>query len=232
MSFFKFPTRLTTAVRTHTVRRPTYRIRTTINRCLWPAINHAQRNASLMCHEAIEDQLKRIQEQQDTPLKHFQELEQQCQERVEQKNIQNRELLCAALEERTKRMKLEGRYNARGALERIVYQAKLEKKISPTAGISEGLRELAEGREFTDILELEVKARKLYDWQVMEAFDNLYRESKYSANGNDDAIIIVSETSWMDNHRAALVCLLKLQSSWPCPLAWKEELHEFPKGDK
>ncbi|PUU72885.1 hypothetical protein B9Z19DRAFT_1069416 [Tuber borchii] len=199
--------------------------------------------------EQFEGKLKRNWEQQDPLLKQFQELKQQFQMRVEQKNIQNHKLLvgssllspstrflifqqCAALEERTKRMKLEGRYNACGALERIVDQAILEGKISPTAIITKGLRELAEGREFTNILELEVKARKLYDRQVMEAFEDLYRKSKYNVYGNDGATIIVSETSWMDNERAALVCLLKLQSSWPCPLPWKEELRESPKGDK
>ena len=81
----------------------------------------------------FEDQLKRSREQQDALLQRFQEQEQQCQKRVEQKNIQNHELLvrsslysfstdflifqqCAALEERTERMKLEGNYNVRGAL--------------------------------------------------------------------------------------------------------------------
>ncbi|PUU72891.1 hypothetical protein B9Z19DRAFT_1069422 [Tuber borchii] len=116
--------------------------------------------------------------------------------------------------------------------ERIVYQAKLEKKIPPTGGIEEGLSELAERREFTDILELEAEASKLHNWDVLAAFDTLYHESKYSTNGDDGANIIVKETEFRDTERAALVCLLKLQSSWPCPLAWKEELHEFPKGDK
>ena len=81
----------------------------------------------------FEDQLKHSREQQDALLKRLQEQEQQCQKRVEQKDIQNRELLvgsslfsfstdflifqqCAALEERTERMKLEGSYNVRGAL--------------------------------------------------------------------------------------------------------------------
>ena len=175
MSFSKSPTRFTTAVRTDIFRHPTYRIRAPINRCLRPAINHAQQrtgppitmlthSASLMRREAkslklsvekharfreqeairsqeqqatlfqyFEDQLKPYREQQDALLKQFQDQEQQCQKRVEQKIIQNRELLvgssllslytrvlifqqCAALEERIKRMRLEKSYNAHGAL--------------------------------------------------------------------------------------------------------------------
>ncbi|PUU73429.1 hypothetical protein B9Z19DRAFT_1135166 [Tuber borchii] len=189
-----------------------------------------KQQATLFQH--FEDQLKHCREQQDALLKHFQDQEQQYQKRVEQKNIQNRELLCAALEERTERLKLQGRYNACGALERIVYQAKLEKKIPPTTGIQEGLGKLAEGREFTDILEQEVKARRRLDLGFTVSFENLYHNTSWRTNGNDGAIIIVEETTFPDNDRAALVCLLKLQSSWLCPLPWKEKLHEFPKGGK
>ena len=112
----------------------------------------------------------------------------------------------------------------------MVYQAKLEKNILSIAGIQEGLCKLAEGREFTEIPELEVKAHKLVDWRVIVSFDHLYFNTSCYTNGNDGAIIIVKETKFTNNERAGLVCLLKLQSSWPCPLPWKEVLHT--KGGK
>ena len=112
----------------------------------------------------------------------------------------------------------------------MVYLAKLEKKIPPTAGIQEGLGKLAKRREFTEILQREMEARKLFDWRVMAFFGDLYRDTSYCINGNDGATIIVKETKFTDSHRVALVCLLKLQSSWPCPLPWKEVLHK--KGGK
>jgi len=106
----------------------------------------------------------------------------------------------------------------------------LEKKIPLTAGIQEGLGKLAQRREFTAILHQEVEARKLDVWHVMASLNDLYCLTSYRTNGNDGAIIIVKEVQFTGGERAALVCLLKLQSSWPCPLAWKEVLHT--KGGK
>ncbi|PUU72892.1 hypothetical protein B9Z19DRAFT_1069423 [Tuber borchii] len=47
MSFSKFLTRSTTSVRTDTFRHPANRMCTAINRCLRPAINHAQQRGGL-----------------------------------------------------------------------------------------------------------------------------------------------------------------------------------------
>ena len=107
----------------------------------------------------------------------------------------------------------------------MVYLAKLEKKVLPTAEIQEGLSILARRREFTAILHQEVEARKLGVRNVMASIDDLYYFPSYFIKGNDGAIIIVKETKFTDEERAALVCFLKLQGSWPCPLAWKEELY-------
>ncbi|PUU72884.1 hypothetical protein B9Z19DRAFT_1136437 [Tuber borchii] len=189
-----------------------------------PAINNAQYSTSLMSHEANSLKLSLKQHARFGKQEAIRSREQQA-------------ILFQHFEDQLKRYREQPHpaqtLSRAGATvpedERIVYQAKLEKKISPTAGIKEGLRESAEGREFTDILKLEVKAHKLDDWYVMPAFDDLYSQSKYNTHGNDGAIIIVDETCWMDNHRAALVCFLKLQSS-PCPLPWKEELYKNPKG--
>ncbi|PUU84204.1 hypothetical protein B9Z19DRAFT_1150685 [Tuber borchii] len=89
MSFSKFLTRSTTAVRTGTFHHPANRMCTAINRCLRPAINHAQQrggppiimsrhSANLMRYEAKSlkhslEQPGRFREQQAISFQHFED---------------------------------------------------------------------------------------------------------------------------------------------------------------
>ena len=110
--------------------------------------------------------------------------------------------------------------------ERIVFLAKLQKKVPPTAGIQQGLDKLAKSGEFTTILHQEVQARKLNVMDVMAWVDDIYYEVSKRTKGNDDTvndnIIIVRTAKFNDNERAALVTFLKVQDNWPNPLDWKE----------
>ncbi|PUU75642.1 hypothetical protein B9Z19DRAFT_1089895 [Tuber borchii] len=171
------------------------------------------------------DQVKNFSKQWATLHKDFDAEQEQFQAKTDQLALQNRDLLKAALEERTVKMKLEGNYNLRGALELIVYLAKLEKKVPPTVGVQEGLDKLAQSNEFTAILHKEVQARKLSVTDVMASISHLYDEVCNRTNGDDDTIdylIIVRTTKFNDNERAALAIFLKVQDNWQNRLEWME----------
>ena len=107
----------------------------------------------------------------------------------------------------------------------MVYLAKLQKKVPQTVGIQKGLSELAQSDEFTATLDQEVEARNLDVIDVMACVDHLYDEVSSRTKGNDDTvndIIIVRDTKFNDNERAALVIFLKVQGNWPNPLDWRE----------
>ncbi|PUU80420.1 hypothetical protein B9Z19DRAFT_1079508 [Tuber borchii] len=170
------------------------------------------------------DQIKAFSKQWATLHKDFGAEQKQFEVKADQLALQNRDLLKAALEERSERMKLEGNYNVRGALERIVYLAKLEKKVPPTVGVQEGLDKLAQSNEFTAILHKEVSARRLSVTDVMASVSHLYDEVCNRTNGNHDiGSLIIVKTKFNDNERAALVIFLKVQDNWKKPLEWMEE---------
>ena len=104
----------------------------------------------------------------------------------------------------------------------MVFLAKLQQKVPPTAGVQQGLRKLTQSSEFTTILNKEVEDRKLDAGDVMAGVSHLYQKASNCTNGNDD-IITIRATKFNDNERAALAVFLKIQSNWPNPLSWKED---------
>lgn len=115
----------------------------------------------------------------------------------------------------------------------MVYLAKLQKKVPPTAGIQQGLDKLAQGREFATALRKEVQARKLDVQDVMASVNNLYEQVSRCTNGNDDTfndIIIVRASKFSDNERAALAVFFKIQSNRPNRVNWREDTSL--KGDE
>ena len=116
----------------------------------------------------------------------------------------------------------------------MVYLAKLKQKVPPTAGIQEGLNKLAQGREFTTVLRKEVQDRKLSANDVRASVNHLYgRVSKYTNGNNYDTFndsIIVRASKFSDNERAALAVFFEIQSNWPNPVNWTEDI--LLKGDE
>ncbi|PUU75643.1 hypothetical protein B9Z19DRAFT_1130947 [Tuber borchii] len=145
-----------------------------------------------------------------TLLNSFNELRQRHEKKAETLVLHNSDLLDAVSEERNARMKLQRKYNICGALERMVFLAKLQQKVPPTAGVQQGLCKLAQSGEFTAILDKEVEARKLDARDVIAGVSHLYRRASNGTNGNDD-IITIRATKFNDNERAALAVFLKIQ---------------------
>ena len=117
----------------------------------------------------------------------------------------------------------------------MVYLAKLQKIVPPTAGIQQGLDKLAQGREFAKALRKEVKARKLDVQDVMASVNHLYEQVSKCTSGNDDIsndIIIVRASKFSDNERAALAVFFKIQSNWVNRnrVNWREDT--LLKGDE
>ncbi|PUU80429.1 hypothetical protein B9Z19DRAFT_1123616 [Tuber borchii] len=180
----------------------------------------------------LESQARPTLNRQNVFLKHLEARDKRHDEKVKELILHNCDLRDAALEERTKRLKVEGRYNVRGALARMVYEAKLQKKIPPTLGIQQGLDKLAHGREFSAALGKEVQARKLDLQDVMASVNRLYEIVSKCTSGNDDTfndIIIVRASKFSDNERAALAVFFKIQSRLNA-FKWREDTSL--KGDE
>ncbi|PUU80431.1 hypothetical protein B9Z19DRAFT_1063467 [Tuber borchii] len=178
-------------------------------------------------------QEKFLQEGQNELFKHLKARDKRHDKKVKELILRNADLIDALLEERTKRMKLEGKYNVWGALERMVYLAKVEQKVAPRAGIQEGLDKLAKGREFTTALRKEARDRKLSVNDVMASVNHLYVQASKCADDNDDTfrnIIIVRASKFSDNERAALAVFFKIQSNWVNAFKWREDTSL--KGDE
>ncbi|PUU76065.1 hypothetical protein B9Z19DRAFT_1109681 [Tuber borchii] len=177
----------------------------------------------------LEGQTKCFQNENTVFLKHFKAKEKRQDKEVKELIMQNCDLIDAALQERTKRMKSEAKYNVRGALARMVYFVKLQKKVPPTASIQQGLDWLAKQREFITVLHKEVQIRQLCAKEVMACVNRLHEVVSNHTNGNDDAfndIVIVRAAKFSDNEGAALVIFLKVQSNWPNPVNWREDTSE------
>ena len=115
----------------------------------------------------------------------------------------------------------------------MVYLAKLQKMVPPTAGIQQGLDKLAQGPEFATALRKEVQARKLDVPDVMASVNHLYEQVSKCTNGNDDTfndIIIIRASKFSDNERAALAVFFKIQGHWPNRVNWRED--PSLKGDE
>ncbi|PUU72883.1 hypothetical protein B9Z19DRAFT_1136436 [Tuber borchii] len=186
------------------------------------AIRYREQHAELSQH--FKDELKLLQEPQKALINDLFEQKEQDQKRIQQGIIRNCDLLYAALKERTEKMMVLGNCNLCGALERMVYLAKLEEKIPPTVGVQEGLDKLAQRSEFTEVLHKEVQARKLVVEDVMACLNHLYDKVCKRTKEMEDAMVVVRAARYTDNERAALVVLLKLQDNWLDPLDWIEDM--------
>jgi len=129
--------------------------------------------------------------------------------------------LAVAIDEK---LQVEGLFNVRGALERIVYIAESIHKCSNKGGNQAKLNELAKRPEFQAILEREVAERRLVLLDVQQAIKGLYGLVSRHAHGNDGKIIILRKP-FGSNERAGMACFMKLQQrpGWPNPLEWREE---------
>ncbi|KAG0640162.1 hypothetical protein HOY80DRAFT_1070710 [Tuber brumale] len=123
------------------------------------------------------------------------------------KQLKESELLL----EETERMKLEQNFNIRGALERIVFQARLQGRINSEKGTQKGLNELAHTKDFTDILKKVVQERCHVHQDVKSCFRDLYHLVSKHAHGND-GMIDIRGADYTENERAALVVFLMLKS--------------------
>ena len=103
----------------------------------------------------------------------------------------------------------------------MIFLAKLQQKVPPTAGVQQGLCKLAQSSEFTTILDKEVEDRTLDARDVKAGVSHLYQKASNCAKGNDD-IITIRASKFNDNQRAGFTSFLKIQSNWPNPLNWKE----------
>ncbi|KAG0642996.1 hypothetical protein HOY80DRAFT_998055 [Tuber brumale] len=185
--------------------------------------------------EEKDKQLKELSEEKDKQIKEEREEREkereQMQQRIDQHLEENIELRDQVLYEYTERMKREKKFNIRGALERIVFQAGLEKKIDSKHGIQNGLNELSIKKELVDILEKVVQERHLIYMHVDKYFPYLYSRVSTLAHSND-SVIVIRAAQFASNERAALVALLRLQSKWSYPLNWREEKEEKEQKDK
>ncbi|PUU73497.1 hypothetical protein B9Z19DRAFT_1068942 [Tuber borchii] len=135
--------------------------------------------------------------------------------------------LSPVLQEKQARQKLETILHIRGFLSFIVEKAVRDKiiKVTPSrwGKTQNGLEQLGQTREFTTILQQEVKARGLnIDW-VMECFHMIYYMVSEPTFWNPGPVT-VSNNLFDAGDRAILVTLLKVQSNWKNPLKWKEAI--------
>ncbi|PUU73498.1 hypothetical protein B9Z19DRAFT_1068943 [Tuber borchii] len=132
--------------------------------------------------------------------------------------------LSPVLQEKQARQKLVTILQVRGFLRFIVGKAVRDGiiKVSPWGNTQNGLEELGQTREFTTILQQEVKARGLdIDW-VMECFQAIYVMLSYPTFW-EGGPLIVSDHLFHDSYRAILITLCKVQDNWSYPINWKEE---------
>ncbi|KAG0644278.1 hypothetical protein HOY80DRAFT_1030340 [Tuber brumale] len=131
-------------------------------------------------------------------------------------------ITCALFDQYTKNMHLSRRFTLCGTIERIVFQARAEKKIPEGYYIQEGLNEIAHLPEFDNILSNEVRERGLVLKYVQLSIENLFQKvEKTPYQHSSPAIILVKKTDYNVNQYAALIALLKMQDKWILPLSWR-----------
>ncbi|KAG0642237.1 hypothetical protein HOY80DRAFT_998693 [Tuber brumale] len=145
-------------------------------------------------------------------------------ERMElaEKNVM---LTLSLLDKYTKNMELKGELTICQAIvaERIVYQAKLQKRIQCGDGIQEALNEIAQLREFTCILHDAVKERELVLSDVQSCIQDLAKVVlNRPLQPSSDWTIVLKEAEYNANEYVALIGFLKTQDGWYPSLSWKE----------
>ncbi|CUS08684.1 unnamed protein product [Tuber aestivum] len=146
------------------------------------------------------------------------QLEMQCKENLEIL----RDLRFNLLTERAEKMRFKGEFNILGALEFIVYSARLNKRITSSAGVQKGLIELAGKEEFIKIVQQEVQDRGLNLEDVIACVPGIYDEVSNRPHDNYSKIVLWAR-EYTPNQVAALVGFLKMQSKWPHALDWRED---------
>ncbi|KAG0642993.1 hypothetical protein HOY80DRAFT_1134114 [Tuber brumale] len=169
--------------------------------------------------EEKDKRLEKVLGEKDRQLKEERDEAETKREQIQQRS---EKLKCKLLLAETERMKLEQNFNVRGALERIVFQARLKEKIEPEGGTQKGLNELAKGEDLVKVLETVVQKRRVVRKDVEACFPHLYHRVSVHAHGNNGTIVIRA-ADFPPNERAALVVLLELQNQWSFPLDWKVE---------
>jgi len=110
-----------------------------------------------------------------------------------------------------------------------VYQTRLLGKIHcfPKEGIQSRTNKLAKTVEFQNVFNAEVAHRGLCPHDVTSCLEVVYHQLSKYAHGNDRIMTLRTEDH-LDNERAALAIILKVQENWPDGLSWKET----KKGDE
>ncbi|PUU72546.1 hypothetical protein B9Z19DRAFT_1069682 [Tuber borchii] len=167
------------------------------------------------------------QKHQEECHRHCDEWYKRCENQareIQEKSDENATLIAEVLHGKIEKIKLMENFNIRGALEHMVYHAKLIKEIRADcpAGIQEGLNELAKTPEFTRVLGEEVASRGLTLEAVIRCIALIYNKTFLHAHGNDD-IITLYNGDYTANEVAVLATFLKVQSARLYGLEWKEE---------
>ncbi|KAG0127370.1 hypothetical protein HOY82DRAFT_625525 [Tuber indicum] len=105
---------------------------------------------------------------------------------IKDKAVEISKLMDMVLSERTEKIKLEGNFNLRGALERIAYHGRLIGKIQShyKQGVQAGLDQLAKTQEFRKILAEEIADRHLVEKDVEHCIPIVYHEASRHAHEN------------------------------------------------
>ncbi|KAG0637879.1 hypothetical protein HOY80DRAFT_1081610 [Tuber brumale] len=129
------------------------------------------------------------------------------------------------MDQYTKNMELKGEFTIRGALvaERIVYQAKMQKKIQYADGIQEGLNKIAELPGFFTILMQLVGDHRVALHNIQSSIKNLFREVlAHQHPPSSHGTIVIRKAEYSANEYAALIAFLKMQDTWHPSLCWRE----------
>ncbi|KAG0642232.1 hypothetical protein HOY80DRAFT_1037254 [Tuber brumale] len=126
----------------------------------------------------------------------------------------------------TKNMDLKGQFTLLGAIERILFQAQVERRIPKLVGdcTQVGINEIAQLGEFIIILANEVKERGLVLKDVQSCIKDLAREVLFTPHPHTSRrAIVIKKTQHDPNYYAALVVFMKVQDEWLLPLSWRED---------
>lgn len=118
------------------------------------------------------------------------------------------------------KLKLECKFNVRGALELIACHATITKRIRShyVLGIQDCIDELAKTPAFVEALKDEVAAYKLAPEDATACIANIYHTVS-NLKGNDP-IITLYENHHTEAECAVLATLLKIQSGWSSSFRW------------
>lgn len=106
-------------------------------------------------------------------------------------------------------------------VERICYQAVLEKHILHSGGVQERLNAIAKIPVFAKVYEEEIARRKLTKIDVDSCRKRIYHELSKHAHGNQGVITIRSK-NFTPNELVAVVSYYKMQDTWNNCLTWEE----------